>query len=58
MDIRKGGMNMANKKPNISEERVAHKQSFEWRGVIMPNGKTAGENADKAKNKKPPQKKK
>lgn len=49
---------MANKKPNISEERVAHKQSFEWRGVIMPNGKTAGENADKAKGKKPPQKKK
>lgn len=30
-------------KTKVDPKRIAHKQSFEWQGVIMPNGKTAGE---------------
>lgn len=49
---------MAGKNTKLDPKRVAHKQSFEWQGVIMPNGKTAGEMYKGKTAKKPTTKKK
>ena len=42
----------------IDPKRIEHKQSFEWQGVIMSNGKTAGETYKGKTPKKPTTKKK
>lgn len=49
---------MKDNKSKIDPERIKHKQSMEWGGVILANGKSARENYEANKNKKKPAPKK